>query len=249
MAKILIRHFFQLALLFSLIGCFGKEVGEGETGPVYEDNTDSAQEPGETEDPGENLYNYDDVDDQQQEQLPENETIGSAEESAVSEGEQSTQESEDSEESESSEETEQTQENEDAEQSQGGDSQESEQSDNSGGSAAITLTYNQRAQYVILYTNCKSCHGFFNSVDQEITKVESAFGDHNIDAELGEDAVVDGAIDAIVDLYDHLGAGKPFNRTGLDALGSNMSDKVGHNLTEKTNLDKLESWIKQEHGL
>ena len=122
--------------------------------------------------------------------------------------------------------------------------------------SSISLTYNQKAQYLILYTNCINCHNNqrgidFGDVDLAINNVEVAFNDFNIDASSGEDAVVDAAISSLVDLYRAEGNGGPFNRTGNDAIGTNMSSKssISHSSQQRTNLDKLEEWIKIEHGL
>ena len=119
-----------------------------------------------------------------------------------------------------------------------------------------SLTYNQKAEYLILYTNCISCHrnerGIdFTTVDASIVDVETAFVDSNIDESNHEAVAVDDAIDDLVDLYNFEGGGKPFSRTGLDAVGINMSDKSGINHTDlqKEKIDLLEAWIIQEYSL
>ena len=121
-------------------------------------------------------------------------------------------------------------------------------------SSVVELTYNEKAQYLLLYNGCFSCHNNqnnmdFNAVNNQLVLLASAFSDNDINSSSGEDAVVDAVIDALVDLYNHEGSGKPFSRTGLDATGSNMSSKVGHSTTEKENLDLLEAFIIQENNL
>ena len=80
--------------------------------------------------------------------------------------------------------------------------------------SGLSLTYNQRAQYLTLYTNCINCHNNargidFGDVDVAVNNVELALSDSNIDASSGEDAVVDAAISSLVDLYRTQGDGGP----------------------------------------
>lgn len=122
--------------------------------------------------------------------------------------------------------------------------------------APLALTYNQKAEYITLYSNCINCHNDqlgidFGDVDVSISSVEVAYSDFNIDSNTGEDAIVDAAISSLVDLYRTEGNGGPFNRTGNDAIGTNMSSKsgIGHTSEQKANIDILEEWIKSEHNL
>ena len=104
-------------------------------------------------------------------------------------------------------------------------------------SEVISLSYEQRAQYLTLYTNCIGCHeppvtrGIdFTDVDNAISIVETHLVGDGINTP-EEEGDVDNAIDLIVDLYIAEGSnGHPFNRTGLDfdpTEGDNMSGKVG----------------------
>ena len=118
----------------------------------------------------------------------------------------------------------------------------------------IELTYNEKAEYLNLYSGCIGCHDNargldFNTVNDAISEVNNIFGDKNIDESGGEDAIVDNAIDAIVDLYNSRDDGAPFNYVGENPTGINMSTKVNHNSDQKKKIDQLNAWIIKEHNL
>lgn len=118
----------------------------------------------------------------------------------------------------------------------------------------VELTYNEKAQYLNLYSGCISCHDNerrlnFNSVNDAISSVNNVFGDQNIDEAGGEDAIVDEAINALVDLYHSRSDGAPFSYVGVSPTRRNMSNEVNHSPSDKINIDKLNAWIKKEHNL